>query len=384
MFPIFLSRARAIRRGGSHTVAVSKLIETIAAQLERPREITMQVANHLLGSYDVERDVIGDFLKDKLSDLEDYEHDLILSPLFTPKLADQAIFAELLGRESIPRDKWPGLVSELVARPVHAQLVTSDRRTHTITLREVTIERYVYRLRLDGSIPESLFVLLETTPPATDQPTLKAVARRAIWENDAKRVILERYITLAGNRGEYQLTDVVSLMELVESYKPADVAALLAMNRAFTIERENGALDGLLLAPISREALFLGKLLANLAFVGSVELVTLPLFTLFFNVSLWPRLPGILGTTVLATIGFVAVGTIFSAMAVRTRHAELLLPVLLLPFMVPPLIGAVQVTSRLLAGRPWSEMLGWIRLLVLYDIVFVTLCTLIFPAVVDE
>jgi heme exporter protein B len=162
------------------------------------------------------------------------------------------------------------------------------------------------------------------------------------------------------------------------------LAALLAMNRAFTIERENGALDGLLLAPVSREALFLGKLLANLAFVGSVELVTLPLFTLFFNVSLWPRLPAILATTLLATIGFVAVGTIFSAMAVRTRHAELLLPVLLLPFMVPPLIGAVQVTSRLLAGRPWSEMLGWIRLLVLYDIVFVTLCTLVFPALVDE
>jgi heme exporter protein B len=162
------------------------------------------------------------------------------------------------------------------------------------------------------------------------------------------------------------------------------LAALLAMNRAFTIERENSALDGLLLAPVSREALFLGKLLANLAFVGAVELVTLPLFTLFFNVSLWSSLPGILGTTVLATIGFVAVGTIFSAMAVRTRHAELLLPVLLLPFMVPPLIGAVQVTSRLLAGRPWGEMLGWVRLLGLYDIVFVTLCTLVFPAVVDE
>src|SRR3954468_3799964 len=85
------------------------------------------------------------------------------------------------------------------------------------------------------------------------------------------------------------------------------LAALLAMNRAFTIERENAALDGLLLAPVSREALFLGKLLANLAFVGSVELVTLPLFTLFFNVSLWPRLPAMLGTTVLAKIGFVAV-----------------------------------------------------------------------------
>jgi heme exporter protein B len=162
------------------------------------------------------------------------------------------------------------------------------------------------------------------------------------------------------------------------------LAALLAMNRGFTIERENAALDGLLLAPVPREALFLGKLLANLAFVSVVELVTLPLFTLFFNVSLWRPLPGILAVTVLATVGFVAVGTIFSAMAVRTRFAELMLPVLLLPFMVPPLIGAVQVTSRLLAARPLSELWGWLRLLALYDIVFVTLCTLAFSAVVDE
>jgi heme exporter protein B len=162
------------------------------------------------------------------------------------------------------------------------------------------------------------------------------------------------------------------------------LAAIVALNRAFNIERENAALDGLLLAPVSREALFLGKLLANLAFVGTVELVTLPLFTLFFNVNLGQALPGILGVTALATIGFVAVGTIFSAMAVRTRFAELMLPVLLLPFMVPPIIGAVQVTSRLLAARPLSEMWGWLRLLALYDIVFVTLCVLTFSAVVDE
>lgn len=162
------------------------------------------------------------------------------------------------------------------------------------------------------------------------------------------------------------------------------LAAMVALNRAFTVEREHGAMDGLLLAPVPRGALFLGKLLANLAFVGTVEAVTLPLFVLFFDVDLWRALPGIVGVTALATIGFVSVGTIFSAMAVRTRFAELMLPVLLLPFMVPPLIGAVQVTSRLLADRPLSEMLGWLRLLALYDVVFVTLCTMAFSAVVDE
>ncbi|HEU5170492.1 MAG TPA: heme exporter protein CcmB [Gemmatimonadales bacterium] len=161
-------------------------------------------------------------------------------------------------------------------------------------------------------------------------------------------------------------------------------AAIVALNRAFTAEREHGALDGLLLAPVPREALFLGKFLANVAFVATVEAVTLPLFVLFFNVDLAAALPGILGTAALATIGFVAVGTIFSAMAVRTRFAELMLPVLLLPFMVPPLVGAVQLTARLLAGRPLSEMMGWLRLLALYDVVFLTLCTLAFSAVVDE
>ena len=129
----------------------------------------------------------------------------------------------------------------------------------------------------------------------------------------------------------------------------------------------------------------LGTLLANLAFVGLVEAVTVPLFVLFFNVQLAPGpAAGLLLVLVLATAGFVAVGTLLSAMAVRTRFAELMLPVLVLPFMVPPLIGAVQVTARLLGGRPLSEVAGWLRLLVTYDVVFLTLCTLAFAAVVDE
>jgi heme exporter protein B len=161
-------------------------------------------------------------------------------------------------------------------------------------------------------------------------------------------------------------------------------AAIVAMNRAFTAERLNAAMDGLLLAPIPREAIFLGKFLANCAFVGLVEAVALPLFVLFFNVSLGGALLPLVGVIALATVGFVAVGTIFSAMVVRTRFAELMLPVLLLPFMVPPLIGAVQATARLLADRPLSEVVGWLRLLALYDVLFVTLATLIFPAVVEE
>ncbi len=161
-------------------------------------------------------------------------------------------------------------------------------------------------------------------------------------------------------------------------------SSMIGLNRAFIVERENAAFDGLLLAPVPRGALYLGKYLGNLAFAAVVEAVTLPLFVLFFNVDFGHALPGIVGVAALATAGFVAVGTLFSAMVVRTRFAELMLPVVLLPFMVPPLMAAAQLTSRLLAGRPLSEMIGWLRLLGLYDIAFITLCTMVFPAIVDE
>jgi heme exporter protein B len=161
-------------------------------------------------------------------------------------------------------------------------------------------------------------------------------------------------------------------------------AAMLALNRAFQLELENQALDGLLLAPVSRSSIYLGKLIANLAFVAVVEGVGLPLFALFFNVRITPVLGPLMVVIALATIGFVAVGTLFSAMTSRTRFAELLLPVLLLPFMLPPLIWAVLATAALFAGRPLSEATGWLRLLAAFDIVFVTLAFVLFPATVNE
>ena len=161
-------------------------------------------------------------------------------------------------------------------------------------------------------------------------------------------------------------------------------ASVVAMNRAFTVERENGAFDGLLLAPVSRELLYLGKYLANLAFVLVVEAIALPLFVLFFNLDLGAAFPPLVLTLLLATAGFVAVGTLFSAMVAKTRFAELMLPILLLPFMVPPLIYAVKVTVPLLARRPLSEVIPGLNFLAVYDVVFLTLAILLFPAVVDE
>lgn len=161
-------------------------------------------------------------------------------------------------------------------------------------------------------------------------------------------------------------------------------AAMLGLNRAFLLERENRALDGILLTPVPRTGIFLGKLLGNLAFVVVVEVVSLPLFALFFNIPVLHAIPELAIVTAMATLAFVAVGTLLSAMVVRTRFAELMLPILLLPFLVPPIVGAVQTTSGLLAGRPLSEFTGWLKLLGSFDIAFVAACFLLFEATVEE
>jgi heme exporter protein B len=161
-------------------------------------------------------------------------------------------------------------------------------------------------------------------------------------------------------------------------------AGMLGLNRAFLLERENRALDGLRLTPTTPTALFLGKVAGNLVFLGVVELVSLPLFILFYDVPIWRQLPVLLGVVALATVGYVAVGTLLSAMVVRTRFSEVMLPVLLLPFLVPPIVSAVQLTWRILALRPLSEMTGWLSLLAAFDVIFFTLSLLLFEAILVE
>jgi heme exporter protein B len=161
-------------------------------------------------------------------------------------------------------------------------------------------------------------------------------------------------------------------------------AAMLGLNRAFLLEKENRALDGILLAPVPRSAVFLGKLVGNLAFVAVVEFVSLPLFVLFYDLAIWRQLPTLIGVMAMATVAFVSVGTLLSSMVVRTRFAELMLPILLLPFLIPPVVGAVQLTSRVLAERPLSDLVGWLKLLASFDIIFVALCFFLFEATLEE
>jgi heme exporter protein B len=161
-------------------------------------------------------------------------------------------------------------------------------------------------------------------------------------------------------------------------------SALLGLQRSFDLEEHERGIDALLVSPISRESIYLGKAIGNLLFLGAIQLVTIPALALFYNLHVGRPLAIVSGIVVLAMIGIVAVGTLFSAMAVNTRLAELLLPMLSLPFFVPILLNAAQASTRVLGGRPLSESWPLLKILIAFDLVFVVACTLVFPLTLEE
>jgi heme exporter protein CcmB len=161
-------------------------------------------------------------------------------------------------------------------------------------------------------------------------------------------------------------------------------AGMLGLHRSFGAEITDRAIDGLLVAPIDRKSVFIGKALANLVFVLAVQAIAIPAVGIMYSVPFASIGWALAGITVLAAIGLVAIGTLFSAMTVNTRFAELLLPMLSLPFFVPIVIAAAQSTAKLLSGRPLSEAAAWLEILASFDLVFVYACTLAFPATLER
>jgi heme exporter protein B len=161
-------------------------------------------------------------------------------------------------------------------------------------------------------------------------------------------------------------------------------AGMLGLGRSFTIEQEQDALVGILLAPIDRGAVFFGKFLANLALLLTTTFAIFLIYALFFELSLVAAAGGLAIVTLLACVGFMALGTLFSAVASNTRMGDTLLPVVLIPLLIPVVIFGTAATQRLLIGRPFDEVVGSIRMLAAFDLIFVIVCTMIFGAVVEE
>lgn len=162
-------------------------------------------------------------------------------------------------------------------------------------------------------------------------------------------------------------------------------SGVLAFNRSYQIELDGGALESLLLYPGPRWVVFVGKLLANLAFVFLVELIVIPVAMVLFQIQ--PPADGAwlaqLSVLVLGTLGFVTLGTFYSAMSSRSRSREVLLPLLLFPMMIPVLLGAVEASSSLLNGDPMSEAGAWTGMLAAFDVIFLTAALVTFEYVIE-
>ena len=159
-------------------------------------------------------------------------------------------------------------------------------------------------------------------------------------------------------------------------------SAVLGMNRAFIRDQEQGGLEGLLISPISRDAIFLGKALTSLIFMLLVEAALLPVYAVMldFSVLSW----SLMLTIFLGTLGFAVVGTLFSAIAVQTRSREIMLPVLFFPVLLPVIIAAVEASTRAVGGVTFIGLGRWLPLIVVFDALFLVICPWVFSFVVEE
>lgn len=161
-------------------------------------------------------------------------------------------------------------------------------------------------------------------------------------------------------------------------------AGVLGLYRSLVHEVERGCLQGLILAPVDYGLIFLGKAVGNAIFIFLIELPTFLLFAIFFNIDFWQGLDKLAVIFFLGTIGFAAVGTLLSAISVNTRTREIMLPILLFPIEVPVILSAVNATASALAGKGWSEITGWLKILAGFDLIFLLVCFVTFEYVLEE
>lgn len=161
-------------------------------------------------------------------------------------------------------------------------------------------------------------------------------------------------------------------------------AGILGLNRSFIYEKEKECIQGLMLCPLSSGVIYLGKMVGNFIFISIVEIISLPIFALLFNIEIANRLPQLLLIIFLSTVGFSSVGTLFSAISVNTKAREVMLPILLFPIIVPLIIAAVKATGRILGDGSLEQIMSWIKLLAGFDIIFLVISYLTFDFVIEE
>jgi len=159
---------------------------------------------------------------------------------------------------------------------------------------------------------------------------------------------------------------------------------VLGLNRSFVYEKDQGCLQGLLLCPVERSVIYYGKALGNGLFMLILEMLIVPVFSVFFRIPMLNPLPKLLPVIIFSTVGFASVGTLLSAISVNTRAREVMLPVLFFPLVLPVVIAAVKSTTSILAGMPFSDISSWVLFLAGFDAIFCIISPLLFEYVLEE
>ena len=159
-------------------------------------------------------------------------------------------------------------------------------------------------------------------------------------------------------------------------------AGVTGLNRAFALELEGNTLEALMLAPISRDLIYAGKMFGNFLFITAAQIIVIPIFAVLFNLTVlrWEMLV----VSLLTTIGFSAIGTLFAAMTIRVRAREVMLPLLFLPVVTPLMMAAVESTSHVVNDSSWPEIYQWIQLAIAFDIAFIVVSAFIFQQILED
>ena len=159
-------------------------------------------------------------------------------------------------------------------------------------------------------------------------------------------------------------------------------AGVLGLSRSFVMEKDKGCLQGLMLCPVDRSLIYLGKMLSIVVFMLVVEAIILPVFVILLDQPLFT--PQLAVIALLATIGFAAVGTLFSALAVNTRARDVMLPLLFLPVVSPVIIAAIRSSGLALSGESWGAIASWLGIMAAFDVIFLVVSPLLFEFVIEE
>jgi heme exporter protein B len=160
------------------------------------------------------------------------------------------------------------------------------------------------------------------------------------------------------------------------------LGGMFGLTRTFGLEREGEALKGLLLAPVSRDAIFFGKMAAMFTLMMVVELVVFPVFAVLFNLPLW--IPWLIPIAALATLGIATIGTVFSAIAMNTRAREIMFPLLFLPITIPMIIAVVEASGMAIRGSESVEIYRWIPFMGAIDMIFLVICPASFNLIIED